>query len=226
MKQAMIQQYSILIDFLGQTLGTDYEIVLHDLSDMSNSIVAIANGHVSGRKVGAPLTSLALSMLSEKRFLSRDFHVNYTGMTDDNKVLRSSTMYIKDAAGKPVGMLCINFDDNRYRELGEKLLRLCHPEQFLAKNAANGNGSVDFKETGHGEPEQFPNSMSSVMESVIKEAIQQDGVPVERLTKEERIRVVKLLDKQGIFLLRGAINCVAKALHSSPASIYRYLNQE
>jgi predicted transcriptional regulator YheO len=223
----MLQQYTILVDFLGQVLGPDYEVVLHDLSSMSNSIVAIANGHVSGREVGAPLTSLALTMMSDKRYLNKDFHVNYNGMTKENKILRSSTMYIKDDLGKLVGMLCVNFDDSRYHELSTKLFQLCHPDQFVEQNLTIRSSQIDTSSLySYDEAEQFPNSIATIMENVIREVIQQDGVPPERLTKGEKIRIVRLLDEQGVFLLKGAVNYVAKALHSSPASIYRYLNQQ
>ena len=227
MKRSMLQQYTILVDFLGQVLGPDYEIVLHDLSSMSNSIVAIANGHISGREVGAPLTSLALTMMSDKRYLNKDFHVNYNGMTKENKILRSSTMYIKDDLGKLVGMLCVNFDDSRYHELSTKLFQLCHPDQFVEQNLTIRSSQIDTSSLySYDEAEQFPNSIATIMENVIREVIQQDGVPPERLTKGEKIRIVRLLDEQGVFLLKGAVNYVAKALHSSPASIYRYLNQQ
>lgn len=227
MKRSMLQQYTILVDFLGQVLGPDYEVVLHDLSSMSNSIVAIANGHVSGREVGAPLTSLALTMMSDKRYLNKDFHVNYNGMTKENKILRSSTMYIKDDLGKLVGMLCVNFDDSRYHELSTKLFQLCHPDQFVEQNLTIRSSLIDTSSLySYDEAEQFPNSIATIMENVIREVIQQDGVPPERLTKGEKIRIVRLLDEQGVFLLKGAVNYVAKALHSSPASIYRYLNQQ
>lgn len=226
MKRSLLQRYAILVNFLGQVLGPDYEIALHDLNDMSNSIVAIANGHVSGRSLGAPLTSLALSMISDKRYLTKDFDLNYNGIARGNKILRSSTMYIKDDLGKLVGMLCINFDDSRYQELSENLFQLCHPNQFVEQNILIHKDIVDTGNTQkYDQAEQFQDSISSIMENVILDVIQQDGVPVERLTKEEKIKIVNLLQDQGIFLLKGAVPYVAKALHSSPASIYRYLKK-
>ena len=45
---SIMQEYCELVGFLGKVLGQDYEVVLHDLSNMDNSVVAVANGHVSG----------------------------------------------------------------------------------------------------------------------------------------------------------------------------------
>ncbi|HVI41771.1 MAG TPA: PAS domain-containing protein [Anaerovoracaceae bacterium] len=224
MKRAMLKQYSILIDFLGRVLGPDYEIALHDLSDISNSIVAIANGHISGRTIGAPLTSLALKMVADKSYYQEDYRINYSGLTNGNKVLRSSTMFIKDDLGKLSGMLCINFDDSRYQELSTKVLQLCHPDQFVEHNILVRNDIID--EDGTPQivgAELFPNSIASIMENVIHDVVQEDGVPADRLTQEEKIKILGLLDQKGIFLLKGAVNYVAKELHSSQASIYRYL---
>ena len=50
MTKELFQQYSILVDYLGKVLGPDYEIVLHDLTQSNKEVVAIANGHISGRK--------------------------------------------------------------------------------------------------------------------------------------------------------------------------------
>ena len=54
MEQELKRHYSLLVEFLGHILGPDYEIALHELKDDSNQIIAIANSHISGRKLGAP----------------------------------------------------------------------------------------------------------------------------------------------------------------------------
>ena len=79
MASAILQQYKILVEFLGKVLGPDYEIVLQDLS--SNSIVAIANNQISGRSIGSPLTNTALQMLSSKSYEKSNYLCNYKGIT-------------------------------------------------------------------------------------------------------------------------------------------------
>ena len=64
MNNTILEQYKILVDFLGKALGPDYEVVLQDLTDRKNAIIAIANNHISGRQIGSPLTNTALQLLS------------------------------------------------------------------------------------------------------------------------------------------------------------------
>lgn len=45
--------YKGLVPFLGEALGKDCEVVLHDFREPGHSVIAIANGNISGRHVGA-----------------------------------------------------------------------------------------------------------------------------------------------------------------------------
>ena len=127
MANPLLQHYIKLTEFLGQALGPDYEVALHDMTDKNRSIVAIANNHISGREIGAPLTNVALKILMDKSYETQDYRLHYCGLSAEGKTLRSSTMFIKHN-GKLVGMLCINFDDSRYLAASENVLRLCHPD--------------------------------------------------------------------------------------------------
>jgi len=223
MTRLMLKQYSLLVKYLGESLGPDYEVVLHDLSDKSNSIVAIAHGNISGRTIGAPLTNKALEMLVERQYENKDFEINYSSLSGNNKILRSSSLYIKDESGRPVGLLCINFDDTRYTDICSQVLKLCHPDKFVEHNTSPAAIHIPVEELASAE--RFPNSIAAVTESVIAEVVSKNGIPVERLTQEEKMNIVSILNQKGVFLLKGAVSHVAKVLCSSEASIYRYLGK-
>lgn len=221
MDKTLLKQYSILVEFLAASLGPDYEVVLHDLADSSKSIVAIANGYISGRSLGAPLTNKALEMMAGRLYEKSDYYINYASLSGDNKILRSSSLYIKDKTGKPVALLCINFDDSRYDELSSLVLKLCHPDAFVDKHfSKSGNGLAQEERE---EAERFPDSIEAVTDSVIGDVVLRQGITVERLTHEEKLGIIAALDKKGVFLLKGAVSHVAEVLKSSEASIYRYL---
>ena len=91
--------------------GPNCEVVVHDLEtgDMDHSIVAIENGHVSGRKLGDGPSHIVLESMHEDAAEVHD-RAPYLTKTADGKLLKSSTIFIRDDAGNPVGIMGINFD--------------------------------------------------------------------------------------------------------------------
>ena len=208
-----LEKYTKLVEFLGHAMGKQYEIVLQDLSADKQSIVAIANGHVSGREVGSPLTDYALRAIASGAWKQTDFQCNYSGITKDGRVLRSSTYFIKEE-GDLLGMLCINVDTNIYKQLSEEVLRLggvTEPPQ-----------NTEHAITSLPHTENFSDTVTSITNEVVKE-ICEGNIPLDRLTQSEKMAIVEELNKRGLFLLKGAVCGVAGQLSCSEASIYRYL---
>ncbi|MBI9105706.1 MAG: PAS domain-containing protein [Spirochaetales bacterium] len=221
MNEDLKKKYSIIVEFLGNALGPDYEVVLHDTEDHINSIVAIANGQVSGREVGGPLTNFGLEVISDESYKSLDYKLNYNGVLKDKRILRSSSMFIKDDDQNVTGMLCINFDDRRYKEIGENLLRLCHPDALIEINSSYD--SVDSLVENAGE--RFYDSVSEDAYEIIQGYLTENGKAADNLTHSDRQKIVDVLNYKGIFNFKGAVREVAKQLTCSEPSIYRYLNK-
>lgn len=223
-----LQQYTILVDFLGKTLGPDYEVVLQDLTNGNNAIVAIANGHISGRRIGSPLTNAALQMLASKTYEDNDFVCNYKGITEKGRILRSSTMFLKDEDGRPFALLCINFDDSRYQELSQKLKTLIHPDNFgaaLPRFDAPLSTGQEAAPAHTSLTENFSMDIPTLMQKIFDDCICGITTPIDRLNQYERKDVISRLNEQGLFQLKGAISFVAKKFSCSTATIYRYLSE-
>ncbi|WP_326568973.1 aminotransferase class V-fold PLP-dependent enzyme [Amycolatopsis rhabdoformis] len=92
------------VDGLAAMLGPGNEVLLHDLSRLPDSIVAIA-GDVTGRTVGGPMTDLLLGLV--RRGTTQDL-TNYRTHGPDGRAIRSSTLFLRDADGVAVGCLCVN----------------------------------------------------------------------------------------------------------------------
>lgn len=225
LKNAILQQYIRLTEFLGRVLGPDYEIVLHDLTVQEHSIIAIANSHVSGRAVGAPLTNVALQILADQSYQTSDYRLNDRGLSAGNRMLRASTFFIKDEEGRLIGLLCINFDDSRYQELGERILRLCHPDAFVGMNFAFDETWFSLPPDGAAPVESYHNSIGAVASEAVAVALREMGQTADHLSQEDKMRVVEQLEAQGVFLLKGAVKDVAFQLGCSQASVYRYLTR-
>ena len=226
MTEQMLLQYTRIVEFLGQALGPDYEIVLHEILPEQSRVAAIANGGISGRSVGAPITNAALRMIIQKQYEANDYNINYTGQLANGKTIRASTMFIKDG-GKLVGLLCINFDDSRFHEISDSLLRLVHPDDFVHRHYfpsdAPAKQPMQPQHSAAQPAEHFQSDMNGLMEDLFETVTKDAGVPLRRLTQAERAEIVARLYEQGMYELRGAVQFTVEKLGCSQASVYRYI---
>lgn len=238
MPHAIISSYMPLVDFLGKLIGPHCEVVLHDLTTPERSVVGIANGHISGREVGAPLTDFALRLIKENAHTALDFLHEYEGALKSGRKVRSSTFFIKGDQNELLGLLCFNVDMSRLQGLHKELDTILSAyftnggpspagAAFLANPSVWEPGSSQVS-MGTNPPvtdahETFSESMEDLINTSIMKAVSPFNLPPDRLSPAERGEVVLSLYKRGFFQLRGAIEHLAEAFALSEASIYRYL---
>lgn len=107
--RAILESYTAMVPNLGEYLGEGYEIILHSLENLHHSVIQNVNGHYSGRANGAPITDLALSMLSEIEQDKNHANICYLNRSKSGVPLRSSTIPIFGEHRRIIGLLCINF---------------------------------------------------------------------------------------------------------------------
>ena len=138
-------------------------------------------------------------------------------------------MFIKDSAGKPVGLLCINFDDSRFNELSEKLMAVVHPEVFRGGTPVLNKTLSVSQEAPLEEPlqitENFAMDIGTLMQKMFDETTVSLETPLDHLNQYERKDIITKLNEKGLFQLKGAISFVAKKFSCSTATIYRYLSE-
>jgi predicted transcriptional regulator YheO len=196
---------------LAETFGSNCEVIMHDFTDLQHSVIAIENGHVTGRSIGSPMMEASLKLYVNDK-IDED-NINYTGKSADGRVLKSSTMFIKDEKGKVLGCLCINFDIT-------ELVAVQKVMNDLMKVSGSDIGDK-LVETNN----QVVNIVSSVLKDIVNETIQSNGKPIIYLSKEEKVGIVDILDRKGAFLIKGAIDYVAEVLCVSRYTIYNYLDE-
>ena len=88
---------------IARQFGPNCEVVVHDLAsnDPETSIVAIENGHVSGRRVGDGPSHVVLEALRDGGAVPED-RLSYLTKSEDGKILKSSTIYLRDDDGKAI----------------------------------------------------------------------------------------------------------------------------
>lgn len=79
----ILKSYEAVVDGLAMLIGSHCEIVLHSLQDLKCSAIRIANGEHTGRKIGSPITDLALRMLHD--MTGADSSVSKCYFTRDQK---------------------------------------------------------------------------------------------------------------------------------------------
>ncbi|WP_020673713.1 aminotransferase class V-fold PLP-dependent enzyme [Amycolatopsis nigrescens] len=89
---------------LATMLGPGNEVVLHDLSRLPDSIIAVA-GDLTSRTPGGPMTDLLLGLV--RRGTTQDL-TDYETHGPDGRPIRSSTLFLRDEQGVAVGCLCVN----------------------------------------------------------------------------------------------------------------------
>lgn len=193
---------------IAMQFGDNCEVVLHDLTlPYDKTIVAIWNGHVTGRKIGDGGTNAGLEIL--KGSASPADQYSYINAMPNGRILRSSSKYFRDEYGKVNGSLCINLD----------ITDIIKAENTLKTVTSSATSALPRT------PELFVGNIDELLELMMKEAVNMTGKPLELLTKEEKVIIVHNLDKKGFFLIKKAAEKLADFLGLSRYSIYNYLNE-
>ena len=218
MDAELIRQYTLIVDFLGHVLGPDYEIALHELEDDSNRIIAIANGELTGRHIGSPLSNKMLEFVAGNLYETQNYVLNFESVSATGKTMCSNSMFIKGRHGELSGLLCINFDSSRVMELCGGGVKRGVPSG--TRLIADSNDPVETPVRSG-----YPTSIAGATASIVSQVVANYPVEVDRLTQDEKMEIMDILNRKGVFLLKGSVSYVAKELHSSEASIYRYLGK-
>ena len=228
-----LQLFVPLVDFLGKILGPKTEVVLENVKDFSHSVVAIANGNLSGRAIGSPATDLVLRIWQNREYDRHDYLTHYAGYTIQGHPVVSSTLFVRNSRGRVIGFLCINFDNSTFRQASQELRRA---SSYLDALGLTGPGA-ELKDDGtppeepaaETESEQSTREVLSVntdevVTHNIAEFAAELGIPPARMNRQERLRLITRLDGSGVFLVKGSVDTVARALGISSPSVYRYLH--
>lgn len=203
----MLEIYKKLVPFMAELLGGGCEVVLHDTTNKKKSVIAISNS-LSGREIGDPLTDLAEKIMEQGSLSNADYLVNYSGKAKGRDFL-SSTYLVKNE-DRIIGMLCINKDMTTISEL-----RLNIASMLQKFNIASPETSSFL--------ENLDSSVETYVQRNISQAIGFSGITPERMTADEKKKLIKALKKDGILDLKGAVREAASQLNVSVPTIYRYM---
>lgn len=185
-------------------VGPHCEVVVHDFSDLEHSVVVVA-GNITGRRPGAPVPDLSFTP-AELQCNTPD-QINYHSKAGE-RALQSSTIWLRNPEGRPIGAICINVDYTDMLNLRDLAERLTAPTR-----ASSGLVVSDT----------FARDLDELIDLSVTNFLQQENIPgVEALNHNDKLRLIQALEERGLFQIRGAVNRVAEHLNVSRASIYNY----
>ncbi len=202
----VVSLFEPVVDAIAETLGKNCEVVLHDLTDLKHSIIKIANGDITGRKVGDPITDLGLKMV-KSHSPRKNLCPSYLTKTKDGRRLKSNSVLIHDTKGKIVGALCINLDLSAYHYALDVLQQMCN-----------------IPSSGQELQETFENDVEKMLDNIIENVVAKKERSAMRIGPSEKLELIRELESRGVFLIKGAVKKVADTLRISSVSVYKYLD--
>jgi len=188
-----------LASMVAETFGHHCEVAISDLNTPESAILAIFNGHVTGRNVGDPLVPQA----RERALHCADgYFINYKDVKSAKSLKTSTLIFEKDGLNLA---LCINYDCEDLEKIQHSL------SSFLAVQTDD-----DLHVSGNYAP---------IIEETMKEALKMIGKPVRLLDKKDRLKIISYLEGKGVLQMQKSIQAVALYLGISRYTVYNYLNE-
>lgn len=220
-RQLVFTILTSVVKTVGSIVGKNTEVVLHDLTNPAHSVVAIANGHITGRVVGSPVlagpgqdlgfnavvqtpgeTTSPNSLVLENPVVLE----NYQTRLASGAVLHSATAIYRDSRGTPFAGFCINADLS-----GLHAARACL-DQLLGTSSATEIKTIE-------QPD-----MELLMAEIIRSALS-TASSNRAMKKQAKLDAVRQMHERGMFIVKGGIEKAAAALGVSRYTIYNYLDE-
>lgn len=213
MDAAQADFYARLAHALATQFGPNCEVVVHDLEtkDPDKSIIAIENGHVTGRSVGDGPSHVVLEAIKAGDVHKLEDRLAYLTKTSDGRVLRSSSVFIRNEKGKTVGILGINYDITVLVAASHTLSELTGSDTAEASSAAA--------------PEPIVHNVADLLDDLIEQSVELIGKPAALMSKDERVRAIRFLNDTGAFLITKSGPKVCKYFGISKYTLYSYLDE-
>ncbi|MBR0818688.1 transcriptional regulator [Bradyrhizobium liaoningense] len=198
-QKLLFDQLRQIAQGLGETFAPFCEVVLHDLTDPKQAIVAIHN-NLSGRKVGQGATELGLARIADPDYAQ--VISNYANSFADGRQAKSTSIGIKGADGSYVAALCLNVDLTLFQGLQSAI------GQFVSVDANNS-------------PRESLNPVGAeAIRAHIDQFAARRATTPRALNTEDRRALLRELRDAGCMQVRRSSDIIAAHLGVSRATVY------
>lgn len=206
---SQLQMLKQIAEALSAQFGPNCEVVIHDLATDSGepAIVHIENGHVTGRKVGDGPSRVVMDHVLSGEEDPAD-RVAYLTRTPGGKILKSSTVYIRDRRGKVTAVLSVNYDISALVTAGAAIEGIIHTAE--SERSEQQNITVL--------------NVNDMLDDLIEQSVALVGKPVAMMNKDDKVRSIRFLSDHGAFLITKSGDKVAKYFGISKYTLYSYID--
>lgn len=192
---------------IAQQFGQNCEVAIHDLTaiDLENTVVYIENGHVTQRNVGDGPSHVVLEASRKDSSTLKDRY-GYLTRTQDGRILKSSTIYIREDEDKIRYVFSINYDITGLLAADSSIKSLISTEPETKA------------------PEKITQNVNDLLDDLIEESVVLVGKPVALMSKEEKVAAIQFLNDAGAFLITKSGDKVSKYFGISKYTLYSYID--
>lgn len=204
-KEEVLDFLKRLAESIAIMFGENCETLIHDMSVAGHPILAIYNGHVSGRNTGSTLDIYGNKPgegFFNETIVKRDF-VNMQAVTLTGKKIKSTTIHFHGNGYSYA--LGINYDYTKLQQMDQFL------NNFIQVNRDLYTEIEDTEHTG--------------LEEIVDDCISRIGKTPKQMGKKERLQVMTLLKERNAFHFQKAVPYISERLQVSRYTIYKYMNE-
>ena len=196
-----LDNYRTIADAIATLFFPHAEVVLHDLR--TQKVDYIAN-NISKRVIGddAALEDMLSGEIDERTIGP------YEKLNWDGQKIRSVSSVLRDAAGTPIAVLCINLNISLFETAKQAL------DLFLSSSKLVPQPDALFRDDWQERINTFLHSW-----------LRQRQLGLNLLTRDHKRELVEALYAEGAFKGKSAANYVANVLNMGRATVYKHLKE-
>ncbi|NLA26325.1 MAG: transcriptional regulator [Firmicutes bacterium] len=185
---------------IADTFGKSCETVVHEIDGESMEVRYIKNGSVTGRKIGDEKSLVGDKQFIKKIYSGKDL-ANFRAVTQDGKLVKSTTIHFKGEGYHFA--FGINFD---YTML-----------------SMAGNTIAELLKTGPEYKKILEASQKINIDEIFADCVEKIGVPVTFMKKDDKHKLLKMLNSRYVFTVQGSVPKIAEKLGISRYTVYKHL---
>lgn len=196
-----LDKYHPVAEAVAALLRPHAEVVIHDLE--TGQIHHIVNP-LSRRQVGTnSMTELEVASSLQASVIGPYRKTNW-----DRRQLRSVTAVLRNEASRPIGLLCINLDISMFEGAAAAIRQL-----------------IDFSPEPVFPADLFKPEWKEVANTILAAYLASHKLTEAAMSRTDQLAVIRLLEENGIFDMRGSMPHITQLLRLSRSTVYNMLNE-